>query len=160
MAASSAGSGQSGPWAKRSSARGWRPFSRAAEAQVLHLRQGGGGVDGLGELFGEPALLVDGFFHRLPPLLEAPEVLEPLLQIAEGGVVHGSVVLLAVAGDEGDGVALVQKLDDIGDILRVLVQLLGQLGDDGFHITSFDVRVSPGGRRFLPPPTAWSCGGR
>ena len=105
--------------------------------QVLHLRQGGGGVDGLGELFGEPALLVDGFFHRLPPLLEAPEVLEPLLQIAEGGVVHGSVVLLAVAGDEGDGVALVQKVHHILYMLRALVQLPGEHLNNRFHRVPF-----------------------
>ena len=90
--------------------------------QVLHLRQRLGAVDGGGQLLRQLALLLDGEFHRLPPFLEAPEVLEPFLQGPEGGVVHGAVELLAVPGDEGDSVALVQEAHHVFHMLRPLVQ--------------------------------------
>ncbi len=130
--------------------------------QVLHLRQGGGGVDGPGQLPGQLALFLDGLLHGLPPLLEAPEVVQALLQIPEGGVVHGPVELLAVAGDEGDGVALVQEADHVVHVFLRLAQLPGQLCNDGFHMSSL-IRwpvSSAGGPRRAPPPPAWSGGGR
>ena len=101
--------------------------------QILHLCQGPGGVDGGGQLLRQLALVLDGFFHRLPALLQAPEVLQPLLQGAEGGVVHGAVEFLAVAGDEGDGVALVQQGDDVFHVAQGLVQLPGQQLGDSRH---------------------------
>ena len=95
--------------------------------EVLHLRQGFGGVDGGGQILRQLALLGDRALHRLPPLLKTPEVLEPLLQGAEGGVVHGAMELLAVPGDEGDGVALVQEARHVLHVLRSLAELLGDL---------------------------------
>ena len=94
--------------------------------QVLQLRQGLGPVQGGGELLRQLSLAFDGFFHRLPALLQAPEVLEPLLQGAEGGIVHGAVQFLAVPGDEGDGVALVQQPDNVFHVLWIFVKFLGQ----------------------------------
>ena len=92
--------------------------------EVLHLRQGLGAVDGGGQLVGELSLLGDGFFHRFPALIQIAQILQPLLQGAQGGVVHGAVELLAVAGDKGDGVSLIQKLHHIFHIFFVCVQFL------------------------------------
>ena len=101
--------------------------------QVLHLRQRPGGVDGERQLFRQLALLLDGLLHRLPALRQVPQVLEPLLQIPQGGVVHGAVELLAVPGDEGDGVALVQKVHHVFHVAGVFVQFRCQLLDDVLH---------------------------
>ena len=87
-------------------------FALGAEGpvQVLHLGQGGGGVDGGCQLGGQLFLLANGGLHLGPALVQAPQVLQALRQRPDGLVVHGSMLLLAVAGDEGDGVALVQQL--------------------------------------------------
>ena len=105
--------------------------------QVLQLRQGLGGVDGFAQFLGELALLLNGGENRLPPLLQAPEILQPGLQGAQSGIVHGAMKFLAVAGDKGDGVPLVQKLDHVFDILRPGVQFPGQKRNDLFHSFSF-----------------------
>ena len=72
-------------------------------------------------------------FHRLPAFRQVPQVLEALLQIPQGGVVHGAVKLLAVAGDEGNGVALVQKADHVFHMAGVFVQLRCQLLNEILH---------------------------
>ena len=46
---------------------------------------------------------------------------------------HGAMELLAVAGDEGDGVALVQKADHVFHVAGILVQFSCQLLDDVLH---------------------------
>ena len=71
--------------------------------------------------------------HRLPAFRQVPQVLEALLQIPQGGVVHGAVKLLAVAGDEGNGVALVQKADHVFHMAGVFVQLRCQLLNEILH---------------------------
>jgi hypothetical protein len=45
--------------------------------------------------------------------------------------------LLAVAGDEWDGVPLVDEGDDVLDVFLFLAQLPGQDGGDCFHEVSF-----------------------
>ena len=52
--------------------------------------------------------------------------MEPFLQRPEGSVIHGTMKLLAVAGDEGDRVALVQQPDHVFHMPGVLIQLLRQ----------------------------------
>ena len=101
--------------------------------QVLHLRQGGGAVDGGGQLVGELPLAVDGVFHLLAALVQVPQIAQPVLQGPQGGVVHAAVQLLAVAGDEGDGIALVQQVDDVLHMGQGLVQLPGQNFGNGLH---------------------------
>ena len=101
--------------------------------QVLHLRQRPGGVDGGGEFLRQLALFLDRPLHRLPAFRQVPQVLEALLQIPQGGVVHGAVKLLAVAGDEGNGVALVQKADHVFHMAGVFVQLRCQLLNEILH---------------------------
>ena len=94
--------------------------------KILHLCQGLGAVDGGGQFLRQLALLLDGFFHRIPAFLQPTEVLEPFLQRPEGGVVHSAMKLLAVAGNEGDRVALVQQPDHVFHMPGVLIQLLRQ----------------------------------
>ena len=50
------------------------PLLLIGAVQVLHLRQGFGGVDGGGQLFRQLALLGNRALHRLPPLPEAPVI--------------------------------------------------------------------------------------
>ena len=52
----------------------------------------------------------------------------------QGGVVHGAVQLLAVACNKGDCIALVQKPDDVFNILRLLAEFFGKLTDQFFHM--------------------------
>ena len=52
--------------------------------------------------------------------------MEPFLQRPEGGVIHSAMKLLAVAGNEGDRVALVQQPDHVFHMPGVLIQLLRQ----------------------------------
>ena len=54
--------------------------------------------------------------HYNAPLREIAQILQPRFQRPKRRVVHRAVLLLAVAGDERDGVALIQKGDDIFDI--------------------------------------------
>ena len=112
--------------------------------EVLHLRQGGGPVDGGGQLVGELALLLNGFFHRLPALRQPPQILEPVGQGADQLVVHGAVEFLAVAGDKGDGVALVQEGDDVLYVLLRAVQLPGQYCCDGIQNGTLPFVVNAG----------------
>ena len=101
--------------------------------QILHLRQRGGVFDGGGQLVGELALPIDGGQHLLPALGQITQVAQAILQLPQGGVVHRAVEFLAVAGNEGDGVALVQKGDDVFHVAQGLVQLPGQQLGDSRH---------------------------
>ena len=92
--------------------------------EILHLRQRSGTVDGGGQLLRQLPLLLDGLLHRLPALGQIPQVLEPFLQRAQSGVIHGAVQLLAVAGDKGDGISLIQQADNVFHMLRVFIKLL------------------------------------
>ena len=119
------------------------PLLLIGAVQILYLRQRGGVVDGGGQLLRQLALPVDGGLHLLPPRLQIPQIAQPVLQLPQGGVVHGAVLLLAVAGNEGDGVALIQQGDDVFHGLLGLVQLLGQYLGNGLHEGSFqNTRVS------------------
>ena len=47
--------------------------------------------------------------------------MQAVSQSAQGGIVHGPVELLAVAGDKGDGVSLVDEGNDVLNVLLALV---------------------------------------
>ena len=102
--------------------------------QILHLRQGPGSFHGPPEGRGQLPLAFHGAEHLFPPLLETAQVPQFGLQISQCGVIHGSVELLPVAGDEGDGVSLIQKLHHIFHILCLLSQLPGQNLHNCVHI--------------------------
>ena len=101
--------------------------------QVLHLRQGHGRGNSVRQSLRQLALVLNGRADLLPPLLQIAQVLEALLQGAQGGVVHGAVELLAVARDKGDGVALVQEVHHAPHVPGALVQLPGKYFNNRFH---------------------------
>src|SRR5690606_35235297 len=86
---------------------------------------------GLPELRGEGALLVDEPQDLRLPLGQVPEVAEPVLEGPQGLLVQPARLLLPVAGEEGDGVPLIEKGDHPLHVTRGEVQLLAQLGQDG-----------------------------
>ena len=79
--------------------------------KVLHLGQGFGRRQRPFQLFGHGALLGDDRRHLALALFQPPQVVQPLGQGAQHLVVHGVGRFLAVAGDKGDGVALVDQRD-------------------------------------------------
>lgn len=62
-------------------------------------------------------------------LLKVAQVGQAFVERAQGDVVHAARGFLAVARDEGDGVALVDELDGRLDIDGLKVELAGKLGD-------------------------------
>ena len=94
---------------------------------------GAGGFHSLPEGGSQVSLAFDGAEHLFPPLLEAAQISQFGFQGSQGGVIHTPVELFAVAGDEGDGVALIQKRHHLFHISLVLPQFLGQSGDYGIH---------------------------
>ena len=100
--------------------------------EVFDLGERFGAVDGGGELVCKLALLVDGLFHRFAALFKTAEVLEPLFERAQRGIVHCTVELLAVAGDKGDGVALVEQMHDVFNVPGVFAEL-GSKGLNEIH---------------------------
>ena len=93
---------------------------------ILKGGKGRGLVNGGRELIGELALLLDGFLHRVAPLLKPAQIFKALGESAQGRVIHRAVQLLTVAGDERDGVALVDELDDIIDMVLLAAKLAGK----------------------------------
>ena len=93
---------------------------------VVELGEGGGRVKGGGHLGGEGSGRVDQAAHLLAPLLEAAQVLEALRELAERLVVEAAVRLLAVAGDKGDGVSLVDELDHLLCLPGLQGELIGK----------------------------------
>ena len=77
--------------------------------QVLQRHLGIGFADGACQLRGELALLLDAPEHGGAPVLQLAQVAEPLLQLAQLGVVQPARPLLAVAGDERHGCTLAQQ---------------------------------------------------
>ena len=109
------------------------PLLLIGAVQVLHLRQSGGRSDGVGELLGELALVLDSGGDLPLPGLQVPQVLKAVRQPAQQLVVHGAVELLAVAGDKRDGGTLVDEGHHILYMLRRAFQLPGERLKDGVH---------------------------
>jgi len=68
--------------------------------------------------------------HRLLALLQVAQVFQAGLDSSELLLIQPAGDLLAVAGDEGYGVVLVQQLDGAGDLIGIEAQFLGDGGDD------------------------------
>ncbi len=81
----------------------------------------------------ELALLADRFEDCRPPLLQLAQIDEARLQRAQLGVVERARRLLAIAGDEGHGRALVEQADGGRDLRRPDAQFLGDAFGDRFH---------------------------
>ena len=118
--------------------------------QILNLGQGGGAVNGGSQFLRQLALLGNGVFYRFTAVGQIAQILQAIGQIAQGGVVHGTVQLLTVAGDERYGVALVQKCDHILHIIKGLLQLSGKQFGNGLH-SSFPFPGNKGGRYLRSP---------
>ena len=104
--------------------------------QILHLGHGGRIVDSGGQLLCQLALIFDGTLYLVTALLEVPQIGQPGLQIAQGGVVHGTVHFLPVPGNKGNGVALVDQGHHIFNILQFLAQFFRQNFSNQTHWVS------------------------
>ena len=95
--------------------------------QRLGFRQRGG-------QFGRHrALLSDGGGDLVLALIEAAQVFESVAEIAQHLIVHRAGGFLAVAGDERDGIALIDQLDCALHVFDVQIQLLSQLFSMVWH---------------------------
>ena len=77
--------------------------------EVLHLRQSGRSLNGGLQLRGKLFLLGDGANDLLPAFLQVAQVFQPVAEVTQGGIIQAVGHLLAIAGNEGDGVAFIQK---------------------------------------------------
>ena len=100
--------------------------------QIFQTGQGFGGLQLLRQLLGQGALLFDGALHLVPALLQTAQIVQPFTQLAQHLVVHAAGGLLAVPGNEGNGVSLVDQVDGGLHGLFVQAQLLGN-GFDMVH---------------------------
>ena len=87
------------------------------QVEVLHARLRVRAEDRLLQLVGEFALLLDAFQHGLLALGEFEQVGVALLDVAQLRVVEAACGLLAVAGDERDGVALGEQFQRLLDLV-------------------------------------------
>ena len=99
--------------------------------QVLDALHDRGLVDLRAQVGRELALLLDGAQHLVLAGFEVAHVAQALVQIAQRRIVDAAGGLLAVAGDERDGVPLVYEVDDGRDLRGGQVQLPGDGGLDG-----------------------------
>ncbi len=83
------------------------------------------------QLGGELALLLDTGEHRRTPRFQLAQIIQALGQMAQLGVVQAAGGLLAVAGDEGHGGALVEQGDGGLDLDGGGAEFLGDAGFDG-----------------------------
>ena len=102
-------------------------FALGAEGavDVVDFGQGGGLVQCGADLVGEVALTFDELAHLFPSGVQIAQVFQLVGNLANQLVIHGAVLFLAVAGDEGDGVALVQQGDDICNVVLADRKFLG-----------------------------------
>ena len=86
---------------------------RAIDVLQFGERRGGGEL--LFQLIRHLALLRDGRGNRLAALIQSAQIIQPFADLAQLLVVHRAGHFLAVPGDEGDGVALVDQRYDPAD---------------------------------------------
>ena len=79
--------------------------------QILQLGQGLGPAQLVLQFVCQHVHIRQGFFDFLAAFVQIAQVFQPLRQFAQHLVVQGAMGLLAVPGDEGNGVARVQQLD-------------------------------------------------
>ena len=111
--------------------------------------------------------LADRLQDRRPPLLQLPQVAQPLLERAELGVVEAAGHLLAVPGDEGDGGAAVEQVDGRLHLVLADAELLRDPLVDrvrhcrhGSHLPVKHSARRPAGRTYFTAPAVrpgWIC---
>ena len=87
-------------------------------------------MDLVAQLGGQLALRLDEGEDDLLAVFEIAQVGQALIEGAQGDIVHAARGFLAVAGNEGDGVALVDKRHDGVDHGRAHLELIGKELDD------------------------------
>ena len=100
------------------------------QVEVLQPRLRVARQDQRAQVVGELALFLDGCEHRGLAVLEFAQVGQPFLDGAQLAVVEAAGGLLAVAGDEGHGVALVEELHGGGDVRLIHPEFAGDGGLD------------------------------
>ena len=111
---------------------------------IVHLGDGHGTVDGGHDLGGQLALGVDEVLDLLLALFQIAQGGQTLLQSTEDSIVQATRDLLAVTGDEGDGIALVDEGDGLFDLVYGEVEFFGEGFDDGHKMgVLLDVLVCP-----------------
>ena len=101
--------------------------------EVLKHGERFSGVYRVCQLLRQLPLLLNGFLDDVAPLLKIAQVLKPLGKCSQSCIVHRAVQLLAVAGDKGDGVSLVKKIDYVINMFRRAFKLAGEDLTDGFQ---------------------------
>ena len=101
---------------------------------ILQLGEGGGFGQIRPQLLGEDALIRQGLFNFPAALVQIPQIIQPFGQLPQHLIVQGAGLFLAVPGDEGDGVPLVQQADDRGHLLGPQLEFLRQQGGVSFLI--------------------------
>lgn len=97
------------------------------QVDVLEPGLGVGGHDAGFQRVVELVLGADRLQHRGAPLLQLPQVAQPVFQGAQLGVVEGAGRLLAVAGDERHGRPAVEEVDCRLHLPLADAELLGDL---------------------------------
>ncbi len=106
------------------------PLGFEREVDVLEPRLRVGPDDGGLQFRGQRTLRGYRFKDCPAPVFEFAEVPEPLLQIAQLGVVQGPCGFLAVPGDEGHGGSGVEQVDGGLHLPGLHAELAGDLGGD------------------------------
>ncbi len=107
------------------------PLRLERQVDVLQPRLGLGRLDRRAQFVGQLALLGDGFEDGGAPLLQLPQVPQPLFEGAQLGVVQHLGRFLAVARDERHRGAAVQQLDGCPHLPLPHAELLGDPALDG-----------------------------
>ena len=100
--------------------------------QVFDALHDLGLVDLRAQVGRELALLFDGAQHLVLAGFEVAQVGQALVQITQRRIVDAAGGLLAVAGDKGDGVALVEQMHDVFNVPGVFAEL-GSKGLNEIH---------------------------
>ena len=109
-------------------------FGLVWQIQILDFLQGLGVQYLLLQFWRELLLLADGGDDAFFALLEFNELFEAFLHGGHILFVHRACHFFAVAGDEGDGGAFVEEVNDIGHMVRGQVEFLRDLRGEVYGV--------------------------
>ena len=105
------------------------------EVEILETLRRTHPADLLGELLGELPLRLDRAEDRLLPLGQHSHLDQPTLDLADLLLVQSARLIFAIPGDEGNRVALVQKLDHCLNLRQRNAKATGHVSQiDGYGI--------------------------
>ena len=122
-------------------------FGAEGTVDILQLGQRLCVVNGARKPVGEFFLRLDCGSDFAAPLVEIAQILQPLLQLTQRRVVHAAMLLLAVARDEGNGVALVNERDDVFNIPLRAAEFLREYFFHALHMVLLVQNPRPRTRR-------------